>query len=645
MQPRTDREDDTEREILMLKKIIPGILIAVCCALLVSMQANAVMLGDVDGNGRLTAADARLTLRGAVGLERYLPGSQEFAAADTNGNGKLEAADARKVLRGAVALDILPADAAEVLADDALADPRKDWSAYDALIAQIRSERDPAKRESLMHEAEDMLMSGYCVLPLYYYNDTYLENPAVTGIYASPYGTKYFQYALKADGSKPLNIQLAGEPYTLDPALNTSVDGACLAAAAFSGLYTYNAEGRLVPDCAASYTVSDDGLTYTVTLKPGLKWSDGSPLTASDFAYAWKRAASPAFEEGFSYMFAVFDGYPDGEINVTAVDDATLRFVLAAPCAYMEDLLAFPAFFPVKESEVTASPDGWCGKAGFVCNGPFVLSEWKHYATLTYTKNPYYHNAATVKTETLAFLLEEDENAVYAAYQAGKLDFADAVSEAAFGAFFSSHAQDLHVVSLLGTYYISFRANSPLFADKTAAQAACMREAISLLIDREKICMRTGGGNTQPAGTFIPLGMSGGNGTRFHADADNLYFDPYAVSKDAQKTRDRARCLLAAAGYRFDDAGKLSAETPLEIRYLTNGGGNVTVAELIKEDLAAIGVKLTVEEVTWTEFLAEQKSGNFDVVRGGWIADFNDPINMLEMWITDSGNNTCGFGR
>ena len=163
-----------------------------------------------------------------------------------------------------------------------------------AMIDEIKAETDFAKRTELMHEAEDVLMSNYCIIPLYYYNDIYMLKDYVEGMYANLFGTKFFQNVNMTNASTTLRLNLASEPDFLDPALNSSVDGACLAAASFSGLYTYNAEGHTEPACATGYTVSEDGLHFVVTLREGLKWSDGSDLTAADFEYSWKRAASEA---------------------------------------------------------------------------------------------------------------------------------------------------------------------------------------------------------------------------------------------------------------------------------------------------------------------------------------------------------------
>ena len=531
-------------------------------------------------------------------------------------------------------------------------DPVKDWSKYDDLIAAIKSETDPAKRAEMMHEAEDILMSNFCVIPFYYYNDVYMLKSYVSGVYSSPFATKFFQYTKLSNGSDTLRVCLASEPDYLDPALNSTVDGACLAAASFSGLYTYDASGSTVPACAVSYKVSDDGLEYVVTLKRGLKWSDGSALTASDFVYSWKRATSADTAADYAYMFSGFEGYgTDAGISVEALDDVTLKFKLSAPCAYIEDLMAFPTFFPVKQSAVESysdwktSPGGWCQEAGFVSNGPFVCTGWNHDVSMTYEKNPYWYDADKVSINKIEFMLSADDNAIYAAYNAGNLDLADSVPTDAIAGLISSGNSEFHIVDELGTYYAAFNCKSKIFDGKTPAQAACMREAFSLLIDRDYICDNIGQTGQVAANSFIPLGMADGNGGLFKANASDGYFDAYGINNDPAGTTAKAIALLEAAGYKFVD-GKLSSETPISLTYLTNQtSGHIAVAESIQQDLSSIGIDLSIQIQDWNVFLQERKNGNFDFAREGWIADFNDPINMLEMWTTISGNNDCQFGR
>ena len=543
-------------------------------------------------------------------------------------------------------------DPAAALVSDAFIDPINGWAEYDNLITQIKAETDYAKRTEMMHQAEDILMSNYCVIPLYYYNDVYMQKDYVDGVYSNPFATKFFMYATLSNGSDTLRLNLASEPDFLDPALNSSVDGACLAANSFAGLYTYDAEGKTIPACAEGYTVSEDGLTYTVTLKDGLKWSDGSDLTAADFEYSWKRAVDPKTAADYEYMFSGFAGYDDGAIQVTAVDDTTLEFVLTAPCAYMEDLMAFPTFYPVKKEAVEAAadwetnPGAWCKEAGFVSNGAYVCTGWNHDVSMTYEKNPYFYNADQVSINKLEYMLSADDTAIFAAYNAGDLDFADSVPTNEIAGLQAANNPEFHIVDELGTYYVAFNANSKLFEGKTPAQAACMREAFSLLIDRDYICENIGQTGQVAANSYIPLGMADGNGGVFKANAETGYYDAYAINNDHDATVAKARELLEAAGFTFGDDGKLSADTPIDIEYLTNEStGHVAVAESMQQDFEEIGIKMTIQTQDWNVFLEERKQGNFDIAREGWIADFNDPINMLEMWITSSGNNDCQYGR
>jgi len=540
-------------------------------------------------------------------------------------------------------------DAAELVAD-AFIDPLADWSQYDALIAQIKAETDFAKRTDLMHQAEDILMATNCVIPIYYYNDIYLQKDYVSGIYSNPYATKFFMYTKLDNGSDTLRLNLSSEPDYLDPALNSSVDGACLAANSFSGLYTYDASGKPVPACADSYELSEDGLTYTVKLKDGLKWSDGSDLTAEDFVYSWKRAAADDTGADYAYMFDNIKGFPN-DLAVSAPDATTFVFELNAPCAYMEDLMAFPTFFPVKQSAVESyadwqtSPGGWCQEAGFVSNGAYVCTGWSHDTSMTYEKNPYWYDADNVTVEKLEYMLSADDTAIYAAYNAGDLDFADSVPTDEVASLLSN--PEFHIVDELGTYYVAFNAKSAIFEGKTPEQAACMREAFTIMIDRDYICENIGQTGQVAANAFIPLGMADGNGGIFKSDATKQgYYDPYAINNDYDAVVERARTLLKAAGYKFGDDGKLTAETPIQLEYLTNTtSGHIKIAESIQQDLAALGIELSIQQQDWNVFLEERKAGNFDFAREGWIADFNDPINMLEMWTTVSGNNDCQFGR
>ena len=524
-----------------------------------------------------------------------------------------------------------------------------DWTEYTELIAQIKTETDAEKRVALMHQAEDILMATGAVIPIYYYNDLYLQKTDVEGIYSNLFGFKFFQFATCP--RDVLKVNLASEPAKIDPALNSSVDGACLDVNLFAGLYTYDADGNLQPDLADPenpYEVSDDGLVYTFHLLDGLKWSDGTDVTAKDFEYAWKRCADPKT----AYMFDCFALADDGTINVEATDDHTLVATLNAPCAYFLDLCAFPAYLPVPQAQVEAqsdweiNPGAWAAEAGFVTNGAYTVKEWKHEESMVFVKNPNYHKADQVSIEEIDFMLSADDTAIFAAYNSDDLDFADTVPTNEIANI--KENEDFHVIDNLGTYYAAFNVNSPIFEGKTVEQAVAMRKAFSLLIDRQYIVDNVGQTEQKVATSFIPAGMADGNGGVFKANTDAYVFPMessegyYPVYEDGVEDEaiDCARKFLEIAGYKFDEDGTLSDETPINITYLTNDGtGHIAVAESMQQDFDTLGIKMSIETREWNVFLDERKQGNFDFAREGWLADFNDPINMLEMWTPQSGNN------
>lgn len=528
------------------------------------------------------------------------------------------------------------------------------WEDYDARIAEIRRETDLAKREALMHEAEDQLFDTWAIVPLYYYNDVYLQKTDIGNIYSNLFGFKYFGYATSPTGT--LSLQIASEPDKLDPALNSTVDGACLAILAFSGLYAYDENKQLVPELAEGYTMSDDGLTYTFTLRDGLLWSDGETLDANDLVYSWQRFADPNTGADYSYLTTIIATKDDGTLDVASSDDGkTFTVKLNAPCAYFLDLCAFPAFYPVPEQDVEAAeghesnPGAWALEAGFVTSGPMVLTGWRHNESMTYEPNPNYWARDKVTLSQINFMLSSDDTAIYNAFVDGSLQFTDTIATDMMKTV--ENTPEFHKVDTLGTYYAGWNVNSKLFDGKTVQQAADMRHAFTLLIDRQYIVDTIGQADQEVANTFIPTGMADGQGGVFRQNDDAYtypvadktgYYDPELTDANVAEAIE----LLKSAGFKFDDNNKLSPDTPINVTYLTNDAeGNVKIGEAIQQDFMTIGANLTVETREWSIFLNERKDGQFDFCREGWLADFNDPINMLEMWETTSGNNDMQFGR
>ena len=603
-------------------------------------RALALILSVVTAMGMLTACGG--STGASTSSEPAAEASTEAAAVET------EAAEAGEPFEST----IYPTPEGVTYTAIAEGKSAPDWTEYEALIKEIKTTTDMENRVALMHKAEDILMGTAAVIPIYYYNDLYLQKTDVEGIYSNLFGFKFFQFATCP--RDVLKINLASEPAKVDPALNSSVDGACLAVNMFEGLYTYDAEGQLQPALAENTEVSEDGLTYTFTLRDGLKWSDGTDLTAKDFEYSWKRAAAPETGADYGYMFDAIAKTEDGTLDVTASEDGkTLTVKLVAPCAYFLDLAAFPAYLPVPQAQVEAAegwetnPGAWAAEAGFVTNGAYTMTSWKHEESIVLTKNDNYYRADEVTIPEIDLMLSADDTAILAAYNSGDLDFADTVPTNEIASLMDN--EDFHVIDNLGTYYAAFNVNSPLFDGKTVDQAIAMRKAFAILIDRPYIVETVGQTGQKVATSYIPAGMADGNGGTFKENSASYNFpveDGYYPEEVQDEAIDEAIALLEYAGYKFDENGMLSSETPINITYLTNDGtSHIGVAQIMQQDFAEIGINMTIDTREWNVFLDERKQGNFDFAREGWLADFNDPINMLEMWTSESGNNDCQFGR
>ena len=339
---------------------------------------------------------------------------------------------------------------------------------YDVLIKTIKSCTDNEVRYKLMHRAEDLLMSTGCICPIYYYTDTYMISKDVDGFFANPLGYKYFMYCTVPTGSS-ISVCLASEPNTLDPALNSAVDGATLISHLFSGLakWSQDASGKLVivPDAAEELVEGvvneDETVTYTYKLRDGLKWSDGKDVTAADFEFAWKRAASEELGADYGYMFEVVDGYGTENLNVKAVDEKTLEVTLANAVSYWNELLAFPTYFPVREDVV--SNEGWAtDPKTYVCNGAYTITKWDHNSVITLEKNANYVDAAAIKMDKIDFYLSDDANNMVANFKNGTWQLIDDVPTNEMAALKAEYPDEYIVAGQIGTYYVCWNINEDI---------------------------------------------------------------------------------------------------------------------------------------------------------------------------------------
>ena len=339
---------------------------------------------------------------------------------------------------------------------------------YDVLISAIKSCTDNDNRYAMMHIAEDMLMDTGCIVPLYFYTDIYMLDDSVHGFFSNPLGYKYF-YKCDVDGkTDSINVCIASEPDVIDPALNSAVDGATLDSHLFAGLAKWDtdADGNLqiVADCAEALTegvVNEDGtVTYTYTLRDGLKWSDGKDLKASDFVFAWKRAASEELGADYGYMFENVKGYPN-DLAVEATDDKTVVVTLNNAVAYWNELLAFPAYFPVREDVV--ANEAWCTDAStFVSNGAYKMTGWDHNSVITLTKNDHYWYAENVTMKEIKFYLSDNSNNMLTNFKNGDWLLIDDVPTNEIATLKTEYPTEFVVAGQIGTYYVCWNINENL---------------------------------------------------------------------------------------------------------------------------------------------------------------------------------------
>ena len=343
---------------------------------------------------------------------------------------------------------------------------------YDVLISDIKGCTDNENRYAMMHIAEDMLMSTGCIVPLYFYTDIYMLDDSVQGYFSNPLGYKYFMYSTVDGKGDTISVCLASEPDTIDPALNSSVDGATMTAHLFSGLakWEQDASGKLIlaPDAATELVegvMNDDGtVTYTYTLRDGLTWSDGKPVTAGDFEFAWKRAASAELGADYGYMYEVVQGYGTenkDDLAVKALNDKTLEVTLANTVAYWNELLAFPAYFPVREDVV--ANEGWAtDPSTYVCNGPYTITGWDHNSVITLTKNEHYVDADQVTMNEIKFYLSDDANNMLTNFENGSWQLIDDVPTNEIANLKVEYPTEFVVAGQIGTYYVCWNINEEI---------------------------------------------------------------------------------------------------------------------------------------------------------------------------------------
>ncbi len=436
---------------------------------------------------------------------------------------------------------------------------------------------------------------------------------------------------------KILSVQIGPNPETIDPALNSAVDGGNMILHTFECLLTVDQDGKLAPGQAESWETSEDGLTWTFHLRDGLKWSDGSALTANDFVYSWRRVCDPMVAAPYAEtVLGMVEGYADAiggnleALGVEATDDSTFVVHLSQPCPYFGSLAAFATLSPVQQATIDANGDGWAVAADtYVCNGSFYISEWVPGSYIMCTKNPNYWNADAIKLDAIKFNLIEDPNASYSAYQTGEVLFIKDVPTEEIPSLEGN--AEFHVEPIIGTYYLSLNTEREPFNDPK------VRKALSLAIDREYVANTLMQGTYSPASNFMGPGWIDTDGSQFIDNANGG--QPYIDTTNHEANVEEAKRLLEEAGYP-------GGEGFPAITYSTNDAGyHKVVAEYLQQAWAEIGVQLQVDIVEWASFTPMRRNGDYDASRNGWVGDYSDPSNMLDLLYSSNGNNDGKFNN
>lgn len=492
--------------------------------------------------------------------------------------------------------------------------------------------------------------------------------------------------------AQSIAVCLASEPDTIDPALNSAVDGATMIVHLFSGLAKWETDGegfKIVPDAVEELVEGvpgDNGmLTYTYTLRDGLAWSDGQPVTANDFVFSWNRAASPTLAGDYNYMFDQIDGYaamweseetgetqvneetgeeepvlrfvnPDATLNVQATDEKTLVVVASESSApYWNELLAFPTYFPVREDVV--SNEAWAtDPSTYVCNGAYTMTGWQHNSVITIEKNPNFVDADAITMDKIEFYLSDDANNMVSNFENGTWQLIDDVPTNEIATLKADYPDEFKVEGQIGTYYVNWNVNLDILpagaglegAEAEAAKAE-IRAAIGLLFDRNYIVEEIAQGGQVPAASFVSMGMTDADGSQFYENAGdsaaNGYIGYYDVSADALQSNFDSCIQTLKKYYTFDEGTGMFTDFP-SLTYLYNTSeGHKAIGEYLQSALAQVGITMNLENQEWNTFLNTRKKGDYGIARNGWLADYNYPMTFLDMWITQSGNNDVQFGK
>jgi oligopeptide transport system substrate-binding protein len=431
-------------------------------------------------------------------------------------------------------------------------------------------------------------------------------------------------YLLSASYEKQTGFTFnnGAEPETLDPALMVGVPEHTLAMALFEGLVTYHPKTlQPVPGVAERWDISDDGRTYTFHLRK-CRWSNGDPVTAQDFLYAWRRVLEPDTAAEYAYQLwyirnarAYTEGRLDGvsQVGIRAPGPRTLVVSLEQPTAYFLELLAFETFMPVHRRCLETHGARWTRPEHIVGNGPFVLHTWQPHQKIVMVKNPRYWDAANVHLNRIAAYPIENENTALLRYETGELLWISSLPGPLIPEL--KKRPDYHKAPYFGTYFYRFNCTRPPFDDPR------VRKAFNLALNKDTICTYVLHDEYEPATTFVPPMVPP------YESPEGMPFDPK-----------RAAALLAEAGY---PAGKGFPRVTL---IYNTSKRHEQIAEIAQNMWREhLGVEVALLNQEWKTYLTTMQNLEYDLMRSAWIGDYLDPNTFLDMFVSGGGNNRTGW--
>jgi oligopeptide transport system substrate-binding protein len=420
----------------------------------------------------------------------------------------------------------------------------------------------------------------------------------------------------------------SANPESLDPHKTSTVYEANILRDLFLGLMTQDAKAEAVPGAAESYTISPDGKVYTFKMRPGALWSDGSPVTANDFVYSWRRLVDPATASEYAYLASPVVNADDinkgkkkiEELGVKALDDMTFEVTLAAATPYFLEMMTHQSFFAVSKANIDKDGVDFIKPGKLVSNGPYKLAEFVPNDHIKVVKNDKFYDAANVAIDTVNYIPTEDRSTAMKRYEAGELDSNDDIPTEQLAELKAKFGDQVRLGPYLGTYYYAFK------IDKAPWDNPKLRHAISMAIDRDQLAEQVWKNTMIPAYSFVPPGIGG--------------YEPrpaeYAEMSQLDR-EDAAKKVLAELGYGPDKPLKM------EIRYNTSEN-HKNSAVAIQEQLKDLGVEVSLLNTdTKTHYGFLEQHGDFDIARAGWIADYKDPANFLDLCKTGTGNNYASY--